>query len=252
MVFHPCDDWHECDYSVSAKTSIIGSVHGNGALTGFGWCGGAVTATLTAAWLGSGPPASVTSLVPSVSVPTTTISKYRNYTIRGQNYTGYTYSDNKIDTGDAVALNAMNMSATNPGRIIIANSTLKLKKNANLIGTLVVNGDLEIDEPAGGTRTMQSLSQFPALVVTGDIKFKQDNNTLVVDGPVICDGKIDGNGKSNVVVTIRGTGIFKTGPSLGGSGGSVTVTYDTNRAYMWDFDNPPATKPITVLGWKED
>jgi hypothetical protein len=237
-------------HSVLSKTTINGNVHGNGALTGFGSCRGAVTATLTALWLGSGPPASVTSLAPSVSVPTTTISKYRNYTIWGQNYAGYTgWTDDKIDSAsDAAALNAINMTATNPGRIIIAKTGTYKIKNINLTGCLVVNGDLQVENSC----VIQAVNQFPALVVTGDIVARNDNSSLQVNGTVICNGKIDGSGKNNFVVSVNGTTICKNGAISFGLGGSVTLAYDANRAYMWDFDNPPATKPITVVSWKED
>src|SRR5205823_4486234 len=121
---------------------VTGDIHTNGALTGTGWCNGALSACGTVSWTGTGSPTSSTPSATAVTAPSTNLMKYAIYTIRGKSYTATAYSSGTMRDTDATALNAIDMSATNPGRIIVAtNPPLAFRLNANLNGTLVINGD---------------------------------------------------------------------------------------------------------------
>ncbi|MFQ5429367.1 MAG: hypothetical protein ACE5E1_03565, partial [Phycisphaerae bacterium] len=130
---------------VPATVTVQGDIHANGMLTGLGSCQGNVSAVGVATWTGSGPPASVTSGATPFTPPAPNPLVYGSYTINGTTYTAYAYAQAMMTSLDADALNAIDMSATNPGRIIIAPpGDFSLDSNAALNGTLVVNGNLSL------------------------------------------------------------------------------------------------------------
>jgi hypothetical protein len=240
--------------TIPANVSIYGDVHANGTLMGYlgSFCNGKVTSSGLATWLGSGPPTSVLSAQPAYTPPAGTVSKYLNYTIKGKDYSAYTaFSNSQITSADSVALNAIDMSATNPGRIICCKSgTFKIRANADLTGTLIVQGRLEIDDAA--PHIIRAVDGFPALIVTGDIKFMNDDASLTVLGTVICGGLFDCNGKQRIVSNVTGS-LVKSGTFNNvRSDCNVRFTWDVNRSWFWDVESTPTPQPITVLNWKED
>lgn len=240
--------------TIPAYVKIYGNVHANGSLTGAlgSFCNGQVTSSGLATWLGSGPPTSVLSAQPAYTPPAGTVSKYLNYTIKGKDYSAYTaFVSSQITSADAVALNAIDMSATNPGRIICCKSgTFKIRGNADLTGTLIVQGRLEIDD--SGPHIIRAVDGFPALIVTGDIKFLNDDASLTILGSVICGGQFDCNNVRRLVCNITGS-FVKSGPfSSVRSDNDIRFTWDTNRSTFWNLESTPTPQPINVLNWKED
>ncbi len=238
--------------SVPSGMQVYGDIHANGALTGSGWCTKTVSATLTALWLGSGPPAAVKSLQPAISAPAGTLAKYVNYAINGTNYKAYTgFTINDFKPEDSAALNAINMDATNPGRMIACQQgDVKVRKGVDLLGTIIVDGDrLLVDEP--GARTLRAVSQFPAIVVNKDIKIVSDDVNLTIYGSVICNGNLNVNSAKNFTLTVYGSFILGGTINNGGTGLSIRVYWDPSRSVFWDLENPPNPQPITLLNWKE-
>ena len=237
------------DTVLPARTTFTGDVHGNGDLTGMGFCQRSVSAYGTAAWPGSGPPASVTSNAAPFRVPSANASNYSTYTIGGTSYSAYAYSGSDIDQAGAIALNAIDMSATNPGRVItVPDGVFTMKRDLQIVGTLVVSGDLKFHQ---GTM-ITPVADFPALIVSGNIVADRAGDAeIICNGSVICGGAITDNGKDRVNVEITGACVVGSGISLSKSDGTYLFTWNSSRSEFWDFDGG-SRQPYTLLSWKEE
>ena len=237
--------------TVSAGVTINGNVHANGNLIGLGKSTGAVTATGTALWTGGGPPTSVQSLRPTVSAPPTTSSLYSAYKVNHTAYSAYTgFGSSDLKVGDGPALTAAaNASGNNPGRVVLLPvMDIKIKSDFVFMGTLVVRGKVEID---GDRITLQSVANYPALVVTGDILCSRDNSTVNVTGSVICGGTISDNGKNNNTLRINGAAIAQ-GMTRTGSNTAFIVDWNSTTSTFWDFGRTANPQPYTRLKWIEN
>lgn len=239
--------------TLPAGVSVYGDIHSNGGLTGAGWCQGKVSAVLTALWTGTGPPASITSLAAAFTSPSAVAASYApTYVIQGRSYSAHTsYSANDMRPTDTTALNALDMSSTNPGRIIRAPAgTFRLRQDAKLNGTLVVSGgNLELDSTG---IEVTAVPGFPALVVQGNIVFSSDNAAAVVTGPVVCSGTIQDGGRNNCTLRVIGACITRGGITNTGTGNQFRLDWDASRSVFWDVQNAAPRQPMTVLNWKED
>jgi len=238
--------------SISSGVTITGAIHANSTLTGSGNCTGAVSACATALWLGGGPPASVQSLQPSVSAPPVSTSLYGSYKVNHKAYTAYTgYTANDLTKGDATALNStVDSSGTNPGRIAwMPMGEFKIKSDAAFTGTLVVRGDLVVD---GKNIVIQSVPNFPALVVTGSIFFQSDGDSATINGSVLCGGDIRDDGRKNTVLVINGAAVIGGSVSRTGSGSTFTVVWSAANSTFWDLAKTARPEPYTMLEWKEN
>jgi hypothetical protein len=238
---------------VPTQATINGDVHANGNISGTGTCTGKVSATGTAMWLGGGPPTAVVSLAPSITAPSIAPYQAATYTVRGRTYSTYYLDDSDISSTDANTLNAIDMSGTNPGRIIQAKSgNVKIRQNINLNGTLVVSGGrLEIDD--AGSHQVTAVSGFPAIVVTGDIKILNDDSVSTLNGSTVCGGKMDLNGRKRSIVTINGTCIAAQGMDIPDPTSSYVFNWSADRSVFWNIQTvPPTPMPMTILSWKEN
>ncbi|MBK8270843.1 MAG: hypothetical protein IPK83_22055 [Planctomycetes bacterium] len=236
--------------SIPAGVAITGSVHGNGALTGSGTCTGEVSACLTALWLGGGPPTAVKSLAPAVAMPSASIAFYTTYSFRGKAYTAYLYDRSSMNASDAAAVNAIDMTATNPGRVILAKSgNFRLQNDAQLNGTLLVSGGrLELEN------NIQIVAQegFPAVVCTAEMRTQANDNIVNITGPVICGDVITDNGKDRIDLTVRGVAITTNSPTITGTNSTMKFIWDARRSWLYNFESAPTRQPITVLSWREN
>lgn len=232
---------------------VYGNLHANGnvtspALTG-GWCNGRVSSTLTASWLGGGPPTEVISLAPALTLPTGAVASYANYTIKGRAFSAYFHDSNSLQAIDSATLNAIDMSATNPGRIIRTNTgDVNLRGNQSLTGCLLVDGKLILD---GVNNIITAVPGFPALVVTGNIEAKNKDFSLTVNGPVICAARITSANYDNIRVTINGPVISAGTPGAGGTGTVLRFNQDPTRSVFWNLESAPDRQPITLVRWRE-
>jgi len=230
--------------------AVNGDLHVNGQLAAFSWCRGTVSASDYIWWYGGGPPVAVNPYTrPFYAVPSGGVAQYANYTINGVKYTAYAYGKTSMSKSDADTLNALNMSATNPGRIIVTPSgSFQLNKDAALNGTLVVRGDLYVDNT--GTR-ITAQPDYPALVVFGRIFYNRHNAALDCNGSLICTGGVYDQGLvANLSVT--GAMILGWGFNSVGSGDDYRATYDCAKATFWNFNRSAERLPITVLSWTEN
>lgn len=235
--------------SIPALVQINGNVHGNGALTGSGTCTGAVSACLTALWLGGGPPTSVTSLAPAVALPAASTTYYNTYTLRGTSYSAYLFDANQMTSADTTALNAIDMTTTNPGRVIRTRTgDFRMRAGTVLNGTLLVVGKLEID----GAVQIVAHTGFPSIVCTGNIEATQANDTLTVTGPILCGGGILEQGKTRVNFTSNGAAVISDSLQITGTQSLFRFNWSTDRSWLYNFESAPTRQPITVLSWRED
>ncbi len=237
--------------TVPVRVQIFGDIHSNSALIGLGWCQGNVSAVGAASWPGSGPPASVTTLADPVAMPSMDVNVYYiNYNINGTDYNAYAYARNEMEDLDSDALNAIDMSATNPGRIIApVAGDFVLQRDARLTGSLVVRGDLLIN---GSNIEITAVQDFPALVVTGSVRFTVDGADARVYGSVLCDGNLTDELRSGIQFRTWGAFILNGGFDIKALDGDYRFTQDQTRSQFWNFENAGERKPATLLSWKEN
>ena len=232
--------------AIPATVEIVGDVHANGNLMGLGLCLYNVSAVGTASWPGGGPPASVTSGAATFQPPAANPLLYANYNIGGTSYAAYNYSKLTMGKPDSDALNAIDMSATNPGRIILAPpGDLVFKKSVQLTGTLVVQGNVTLEDGL----YLSALPNYPALVVAGGINFKSIGDSVQIVGSVICGGALNDSNKPGVALDVTGSLILSNGFNFQRTDGSYRFTWDSGWSVFWNFET---RDPITVLGWKEN
>lgn len=239
--------------AIAAIQKVYGNAHANASLSGPGFCNGKLSACNTCLWSGTGPPISMTSLAPSVTpIPAGNPALYSSYTIQGKTYTGYTgYASTMLTSSDATALNAIDMSATNPGRIIIfPTGNVRVRSGVNLNGTIVAAGQVQFDEPS--TIRVTAVQDFPAIVSSSDIVMLSDDCTVNLTGPVILGGRINFNSRLRTSISILGPLIVNQGITGTHTTDSLTCTYSATRAVFWDIENAPTPQPLTVLSWKEN
>lgn len=241
--------------SIPSQVTVYGNIQSNASLTGTGFCNGKLSAATTCTWTGTGPPTSITPLAPAYTpYPSANPALYSSYTILGRTYTAYTgFASSTMLSSDATALNAIDMSATNPGRVIIApTGDFRVRGGVSLNGTLVVSGRCQFDD--AGAHAITAVMNFPAVVASGNIQMLANNMTVTLVGPVICGGKLDNNTRTGTVVNVTGPGIIAVDLTGLKPDSQLTFTYSAQRAVFWDFENPKviAPQPITVLSWKEN
>ncbi|MFQ5411304.1 MAG: hypothetical protein ACE5EC_03375 [Phycisphaerae bacterium] len=233
---------------IPSTVEVLGDIHANSDLVGRGWCNGNVTATGLAVWSGTGPPISVISKAAPFPTPTIDPTGYETYRLKGVTYSAHLLSSTTLSGPDAAALNLTDMSATNPGRVILAPGDLVFKANVQLTGTLVVVGKLTLERGFALT----AMPGFPALVVGGDIDFKHDNVAGTVVGSILCAGRIKDSNMKGILFDVTGACVTVGGFDLRRSNGSYRFTWDTSRATFWNFDKNAVREPITLLSWKEN
>ncbi len=228
---------------------VYGDIHSNGDLRVESWCNGALSAVNWVNWWGDGPVTSITDWTDPYPAPSADAAVYATYTLRGTEYTAYVYNHSDMNEGDAVALNAIDMSATNPGRIILAKSGgFKIKSNVNLLGTLVVDGDLRFEENI----VLTAMPNYPALVVEEGIQADGNDSSIQIAGSVLCGEWLWDRNMDRVVVEVTGAVIAGEGLYLEETDGDYKFRWDADRATFWNFEDADADlKPITILEWKE-
>ncbi|MBX3394860.1 MAG: hypothetical protein KF841_05795 [Phycisphaerae bacterium] len=235
--------------SIPAAVTVRGNLHGNGSVTGMGNCTGDVSASLSATWPGGGPPTSVKSLQPTVTLPASTNSPYFTYTIRGKTYTAYEYTSNRMSASDALALNQIDMSATNPGRIIrTPNGNFRLQNGAQVDGTILVSGgNLEVELGI----VVTARPNFPAVICTGNIEARGSGDGVSVTGAVICGGNITDKNNGNVVISVRGATVVGGSVIVNGKNSMAEFIWDADRSRFYNFETAGTREPATVLNWTE-
>lgn len=250
--------------NVISRVFVTGSVHANGNIdihAGSSISGGvSATGTIrkelmlnifTNMCLAAG----FTCNTQAIKIPTGAAAKYQNHVVNGRYASAHDYDQynrTTMNKSNADALNAINMSVTNPGRLIsytkgaltlsAASSTLRVNG-----GLIVSGGDLVINQP--GTYEFVAEEGYPALVLSGSLRVNSSNAIVRIVGPALIVGDLDLDGRNNVTVEIMGT-LIKTGTFANiKSDSSFNLTWTSARSWLWDVEAAP--KPFTVLSWRE-
>ena len=106
---------------------------------------------------------------------------------------------------------------------------LVIDGNVSVNGTLVVEHDLTLN---GGNLTIQSVKNFPALIVGHDFTIQTANTTFTATGYVQVGGHIDMGNKSSSSIDVYGA-LYVFGDGLQNTDGcSLSVTGVPNKACL--------------------
>jgi hypothetical protein len=137
-------------------------------------------------------------------------------------YIGSTsYSVQQIASGEYVNLQ-LGPSLSNPAGVYYCNGNIDLRGTVQINGMLVVKDDMKIRD--GAVVTINSVRNFPALLVGYDLSFEEDNGRLDVTGFTKIENHIDMKNKLGCVLNIWGSlyimgdGIINTANTL------ITIT----------------------------
>lgn len=235
--------------TVPSSVALFGDLHANGNLLGHGWSIFRVSATGIAIWIGSGPPSDVQSNAPASELPATNIAQYTTYQIGSATYAAYNWNKDNVNKNDAASLNAIDMSDTNPGRIIqTKDGNFTISEDVDLNGCLLVNGDLTVD---GVNVRVTAVEGFPALVINGNLKFNKDDAVVTINGPVICSGYLDGNNKRRMDVRVNGPFIANRFRNAAGTDTIFRFNDSADYATFHNFESTADPLPVTYLSWEE-
>ncbi len=189
----------------------------------------------------------------AVTPPAVTVAQYSDtYSLNGQNYTSTVRSDAQLKSDSNLGGGAA-ITATNIGGVVYlrpAGGTVQLWSNFTFQGTIVIDGNVEI---MGTGVTLTAVNGFPAIVASGCIKVDR-NATAVVNGLVVAkQGVISNAANSASSLTINGGLLCDSTGVSGGLAGSYSVTYQKDRAQIYDFSlNSAARVPkVCVVNWND-
>lgn len=117
-------------------------------------------------------------------------------------YIGTTsYSVGQIAPGTQTGI-TLAPSATNPAGVYYCDGSLDIEGDSFINGTLVVKDDLKIKST--GVLTIQSVKNFPALIVGHDLRTEDENTVLSATGYVQIEHHIDMKNKEGCLILIDG------------------------------------------------
>ncbi len=111
------------------------------------------------------------------------------------------YSVEQLAPGDYNSLTLL-PNAGNPAGVYYCNGNLTIMGSATINGTLVVKDDFSIKDL--GNVTIQSVKNFPALIVGKKLDMEKDNTMLTATGYTQVGDHIDMHDKSGCSITIYG------------------------------------------------
>ncbi len=199
-----------------------------------------------------------TALGDTCALPSADVAAhYTRYSHGHRMYVSNLVNRATLTSANAGQLNALDMSATNPGRVMYTPGNLTITEDLSLSGTLAVNGDLALNP--GVQMRISAVSGYPALVVAGDIKLGAlllNRTELRVTGAVVCGGVVRGpdlSVVSDLRLEVEGPLVVRSGfhNSLLNILGSrdFRFEYDSSRAKFKNFES---RLPITILSWREN
>jgi cytoskeletal protein CcmA (bactofilin family) len=210
------DMW--CDRNLDVYGTVHGDVFANGAIQEFGTIDGKKKTGVVSSPAG----------LPSLSV-----SDYETvYYIGAQSYLVEV-----IDPNDGEDDLTLGPSGANPAGIFYCDDHLDLNGVTTITGTLVVNGDLRINDKAV---TITAVKNFPALLVDNNIEVSGDGAVLNVTGLTQIGGSVALDGMDNCVLNFTGALHVLDGmiEDTGGAGTAVNITADPMAAALktWSSD----------------
>jgi len=224
--------------SLPSRLRINGDVHSNGAFfINFARIDGDVSC-VGAVW----DPfrrirGEVFARVESIDMPDITTDQYKTYELGGgastaiQKTTDALGARDKLNKGGAI-------TADNVGGVVWLkperpNRPVKIKKNVEFQGTIIVEGDVLLD---GKNISLTAQEGFPAIVITGRLLIARGASAKI-EGVVVAAGGIAGeDGKARLSRTeITGGLVSDWVGYSSGLRGNHKLTYDQDKATLYDF-----------------
>jgi len=154
--------------------------------------------------------------------------------------------------GDGQAVPRLEPTASNPAGIYYAPGNFTIKGNGEVRGTLIVQGNLNID--GANTKVQQALSGFPALLVGGDVSFINlvGASNLTVTGLAWVGGRVDALALTPVLNVNGSLMVGGTTPIFPVTlGGKVNLTFDPATTVLPDFSEiGRSAVSVKILSWQ--
>jgi Tfp pilus assembly protein PilV/cytoskeletal protein CcmA (bactofilin family) len=153
---------------------------------------GAVYAPTIQLGVGATSPSGGRKDIPTAAVgaPTTTdVNKYQTYTSGGVTYNAGTQAAGTL-TGSA-GVTTLGSSGSNPAGVWYCSGNLTLGDNVKIDGTLVVAGNLTV---AGANIIVTPKSNYPGVVVIGNLQVNQTQKSMTVNGICFVGGQLKSSG----------------------------------------------------------
>ncbi len=180
---------------------------------------------------------------------------YLNYAINNQSNAAVSTtlkdlkSDNKIVKKGAI-------TTSNVGGVVqlvpkeAKKGYVKIKKNVEFNGTLVIDGDLILD---GKNIEITPVEGFPAIVTSGRIYITKNAKNVVLDGLVAASGGILPYGSKvyKSSTTINGGLVSDTRGYDFSLPGSHTLNYDADKCTIYDFSSGAELPEIEIIEWND-
>ena len=170
-----------------------------------------------------------------VSVPALMVDDYRTvYYIGSQSYMVEELTDAAYENL------VLEPSESNPAGIFYRDGNLDLQGTVKITGMLVVKNDLHVK---GAAITINSVKNFPALLVGNEIKMDVENSSLDVFGFTQVWNNIDANFKNGCKLSFTGALHILSGTikDTNGIGIGVTVIADPMAASLKTWSNGGST-----------
>lgn len=226
-------------------------------VSGIGYC---KTATTGIGW---GTPAGGWKAITSnaATVPATgEVNLYKSYTFDDAPYTAEPLAAGPL-TGSAGVPTLAKSLQHNPAGIFYRNATsggaFVLGSNVTIYGTLVVEGDLQIQ---GSNILIKPEPGYPALIVTGTLEIFHPGNSLTVNGAVYVGTALKSSGTLPAAIIDQSKLIVNGGLLFGTTSSSAavpsnfnvrtTVTYNAANAKAPEL-SPVARSPkgVSIVRW---
>jgi hypothetical protein len=198
-----------------------------------------------------GPPGAIQPNQFPQRVPPVNHDAYMQYPLDGTTYNATQWSSGTLRSTDWVTRGGI-VTPTNPGGVLMSipsgSPKLKLKSDLDFTGTIVINGDVELD---GSNVKLSAMPGFPALVVTGDIALASANRSITINGPVIV-GKVLMKGSLIGTMRINGPVIVHDKIETLLVGSVLDITWTAGRSVFHNFAGATDRQPYTILRWQEN
>jgi Tfp pilus assembly protein PilX len=222
--------------------TVSGTIYTKTLTTGAGW----VTPT--------GPVASA----PNTNFPapsnTESINKYPTYTINDVTYSRASIGSSSLGSA------TLSPSTSNPAGIFYRDTSsggdFQINDNVVINGTLVVDGNCQI---RGTNVIINAQSNFPALIVTGNLEIYQPLKNLTVNGLCYIGGTLRSNGATpspatNISkFTVNGAlllGSTGSGSTMNGYNVTTVIKYDAAKAKAPEMtSNYRVPKGVSIVRW---
>jgi hypothetical protein len=229
--------------TVPGGVTINGDIHLNsGRLTNYGTINGTATSVggiTNYGYIQNNPGGATAKTVPAFNV-----ANYYNYTLSGGAGTAYNFTDSTMKKAN-VPCNGNAVTPTNPGGVVKGPPGMSIINNAELIGTIVVAGDLTLD---GHDIVLTPVNGFPAIVCTGTLYISDNARNVTINGAVAAtNGIMPGTSHGHASVTINGPIICQTRGMTSGLTGTHVINYNAARGSLYDMSAPQPDKGVIIV-----